>query len=102
MNFIFIKDLTSKTGTFLNKEKLEPNVPVEIKHGDVLNLGESIGLLLHIHSGSITCINCEPGEVIEKFKRDREKLEKEINSLNLSKEETRQETIKQIKKKLAI
>ena len=34
-----------------------------VNHGDVLQLGDT-KLLCHIHSGSDTCIQCEPGIVI--------------------------------------
>lgn len=67
-----------------------------IKHGDKLRIGNKIALLLHIHEGTNTCINCEPGEVIHRLK-----LEKESKSLCLekNKEELRRENVKLIKKK---
>lgn len=34
-----------------------------VSHGDVVRLGEDTRLLFHIHDGSDTCDDCEPGQV---------------------------------------
>ncbi len=49
------------------------NTKYFISHGDKLDLGNNLSLLLHIHSGTVTCLNCEPGEMIRKLKRSDEK-----------------------------
>lgn len=94
----FWQDLKSKTGTFLNDVKIEPTEEgLDIKHGDVLRVGDSFSLLLHIHLGSNTCIGCEPGEVMSKLKLQNDQQKGEIQSK--SKEEARKETNRLIKKK---
>lgn len=72
---------------------------MEIKHGDEVNLSDVVTLLIHIHWGSNSCPNCEPGEVMSRFKQEKERLEREMNLLNLTREEARKETLKSIKKK---
>lgn len=88
-------------GTYLNGIKLESCVQVEMKHGDRVGFGEgSFELLVHIHSGSLSCSSCEPGEVMSQIKQQQEKerlLEKKDASL--SKDIVRKETLKIIKKK---
>lgn len=73
-----------------------PNEKYPIKHGDRLDLGTSVTLLLHIHNGSNTCVQCEPGEMMQKFKLEREALER-MCQVNLETE--RREINKQLKKK---
>ena len=41
-NRIYIKDLNSSNGTYLNKKRIRPGVNTEIKIGDVINLGSSL------------------------------------------------------------
>ncbi|KAJ8304150.1 hypothetical protein KUTeg_017733 [Tegillarca granosa] len=59
-----IKDNGSQNGTFLNEERLsEPKCVSDLKelgHGDTLQFG-CTRLLLHIHMGTDTCDECEPG-----------------------------------------
>ncbi|HWP31834.1 MAG TPA: FHA domain-containing protein [Fimbriimonadales bacterium] len=38
-NTLILKDLGSTNGTFVNGEKLEPNVPRQLKHGDKVEFG---------------------------------------------------------------
>ena len=67
-----------------------------LNHYDRLDIGSSVSLLIHIHSGSITCVHCEPGEVMEKFKS--EQKHQQLCG-KMSAEETRREINKSIKKK---
>ena len=65
-----LKDKNSKCGTFINGEKLIPTQKYPLNHCDRLDIGSSVTLLIHIHSGSITCVHCEPGEVMQKLKSE--------------------------------
>lgn len=66
-----IVDLGSRNGTLLNGKRLasskQESEPVEVPHGSRLQLG-STTLLCHVHEGSQTCGNCEPGLLIEEPK----------------------------------
>ena len=55
----------------MNKKKLDAT-QVEVKHGDILGIGNLVDLLVHIHSGSVSCSNCEPGEVMLRLKKEKE------------------------------
>jgi len=92
-----LKDKNSKCGTFINGEKLIPTQKYPLNHCDRLDIGSSVTLLIHIHSGSITCVHCEPGEVMQKLKS--EQKQQKFNSGKMSAEETRREINKSIKKK---
>lgn len=85
--------LSTKYQLYLNENILLPNEKYPINHGDVMHVGKSASLLLHIHSGSNTCTSCEPGEVMQKFKKE----SKQIAKTNI--EEERREINKSIKKK---
>ncbi|KAL7065366.1 hypothetical protein AAHC03_05331 [Spirometra sp. Aus1] len=56
-----LKDRKSKSGTYLNGQKLRKNEKKLICHGDVLRMGES-RFLIHIHQGAETCSQCEQQE----------------------------------------
>jgi pSer/pThr/pTyr-binding forkhead associated (FHA) protein len=66
MKMYSVKDLGSQNGTFVNKVRLsEPKHESELQplsHGDILTVS-STSLMLHIHCGSETCDECEPGEI---------------------------------------
>ena len=96
--FRFIKDENSKYGTYINEVKIEPGEKRIIKHGDKLKIGLSVCLLVHIHSGSDSCISCEPGEAMLRLKLEKEKLNNPFLDFK-SKEEVRRETMSSIKKK---
>ncbi|XP_076259686.1 angiogenic factor with G patch and FHA domains 1 isoform X1 [Rhynchophorus ferrugineus] len=68
-----VTDLGSRNGTILNGKRMSPSKqesdPQEITHGSKLQLG-STTILCHIHEGSQTCGNCEPGLLIEEEKDD--------------------------------
>jgi hypothetical protein len=53
---------------------------------------------VHIHSGSDSCISCEPGEVMLKLKLEKEKLNNPFLDYK-SKEAVRRENLSSIKKK---
>ncbi|XP_065088140.1 angiogenic factor with G patch and FHA domains 1 isoform X2 [Ochlerotatus camptorhynchus] len=57
-------DLGSRNGTLLNGTRMAPTMQesdtFDIVHGDVIELNRT-KLLCHIHDGSFTCGNCEPG-----------------------------------------
>ena len=67
----------------------------EVKHGDVLKISNT-KLLLHIHNGANTCINCEPGEVMSKAAG---KQETETIMTTVEKEKLRRSRNLEIKKK---
>ncbi|XP_023223099.1 angiogenic factor with G patch and FHA domains 1-like [Centruroides sculpturatus] len=61
-----ITDLGSQNGTYLNEFRLSEAKQIShsypLKHGDNLRIG-NCKLLLHIHEGTETCNDCEPGQV---------------------------------------
>uniref|UniRef100_A0A0X3NHQ3 Angiogenic factor with G patch and FHA domains 1 n=1 Tax=Schistocephalus solidus TaxID=70667 RepID=A0A0X3NHQ3_SCHSO len=57
-----LKDRKSKSGTYLNGQKLRKNEKKLICHGDVLRIGES-RFLIHVHQGAETCSQCEQQEM---------------------------------------
>ena len=48
--------------------------PFPVKHGDIVTVGGTT-LCLHIHGGTETCDDCEPGLVQAKVKAKQEKEE---------------------------
>ena len=78
----------------MNNFRIEANKRHLIKHGDKLRIGKN-SILLHIHKGSITCINCEPGEVMEKFKKENHNVKQH----NYEREANRRTTNRELKKK---
>lgn len=88
--------MSSANGTFLNKKRLEANEKVQIKHLDKVLFGNTICLSLHIHPGQVTCIGCEPGEVMLKYKT------RSCASLKPDLESSRKETLNSIKKKYGL
>lgn len=72
---------------------IEANKQHSLAHGDNLRIGKNT-FLLHIHKGSTTCINCEPGEVMAKL----DQCKSEIKSSN-DIENSRRETNRELKKK---
>ncbi|CAF0943482.1 unnamed protein product [Brachionus calyciflorus] len=97
-----IKDEKSVSGTFVNDKKLDLNEEIELSHGDTLKIGDAIKLLIHIHEGSCTCINCEPGEVMHKLKQEKLKMMKNIQMNEKTKEDLRRENVKLIKSKYGL
>ncbi|ESP05549.1 hypothetical protein LOTGIDRAFT_102757, partial [Lottia gigantea] len=105
-NQYVVKDDGSQHGTFINNIRLsqahEESTERGITHGDVLKLGTT-ELLLHIHPGTDTCTDCEPGEV-----KARVKLEQArkyiISVLMTAKEKKKQQKLelKSIKKRYGL
>ncbi|OWF53997.1 angiogenic factor with G patch and FHA domains 1-like isoform X2 [Mizuhopecten yessoensis] len=101
----YLTDLSSQNGTFLNEERVsEPKVkskPMVLSHGDTLQFG-CTRLLLHIHDGTDTCDECEPGQVQAQLQAQNQP-KKEI--VILSKEEKlrqQRQELKKIKKKYGL
>jgi len=93
-------DQNSSTGTSLNGIQLEPNKSYHIAHNDLIQIGENC-LRLHIHAGTTTCIDCEPGEVMAKLNEKR-RLQQNSAKTTCSKnsvERQRREINKDMKKK---
>lgn len=88
--------MSSENGTFLNEKRLEANEKVKIKHLDKVFFGSTICLSLHIHPGQTTCIGCEPGEVMLKYKAKTSAL------LKPDLESARRETLNSIRKKYGL
>ncbi|XP_055607200.1 angiogenic factor with G patch and FHA domains 1 isoform X1 [Uranotaenia lowii] len=64
-----VLDLGSRNGTLLNGNRMSPSKQesetFQLEHRDVLQLGQT-KLLCHVHEGSFTCSQCEPGLLIER------------------------------------
>ncbi|KAK3606036.1 hypothetical protein CHS0354_025079 [Potamilus streckersoni] len=101
-----IVDLGSQNGTYLNCKRLSQakaaSEPVAISHGDQIQFGDGTKLLCHIHPGTDTCDDCEPGQVRAQWQAKNEP-KKEI--VFLSKEEKQRqhkEQLRQIKQKYGL
>ncbi|KAL3867492.1 hypothetical protein ACJMK2_044693 [Sinanodonta woodiana] len=101
-----IVDLGSQNGTYLNCKRLSEakavSEPVAINHGDQIQFGNDTMLLCHIHPGTDTCDDCEPGQVKAQWQAKNEP-KKEI--VFLSKEEKQRqhkEQLRQIKEKYGL
>ncbi|XP_050401397.2 angiogenic factor with G patch and FHA domains 1 isoform X2 [Patella vulgata] len=72
-NNYMVKDEGSQHGTYINTTRLsQPNKvshEAAVNHGDIMKVG-STEFLLHIHPGNDTCLDCEPGEVKARVKKD--------------------------------
>uniref|UniRef100_A0A0A9ZG24 Angiogenic factor with G patch and FHA domains 1 n=1 Tax=Lygus hesperus TaxID=30085 RepID=A0A0A9ZG24_LYGHE len=51
---------SSKNGTFLDGTCMVQNRVYQLQHGSILKVGDTL-LLCHIHDGTGTCYECEPG-----------------------------------------
>lgn len=54
-----------------------------VNHGDLVTLGSST-LELHIHEGTNTCDDCEPGLVQAKLQEQEEEKEEQGTYINIS------------------
>lgn len=100
----YVSDLGSQNGTFINgtrlsqcKEKSSPHI---LKHGDHLCFG-FCKLLVHIHPGTETCDECEPGQVQAKHNEESEKCVPLIQTKE-EKEKERRRRLRQLKKKFGL
>jgi predicted component of type VI protein secretion system len=88
----------TESNTFLNDLLVEKEKQCPIAHGDRLRLGGYL-LSLHIHAGSNTCVKCEPGEMVEYFKKLNSNANASINDKKENFEAERRKQLKSIKKK---
>ncbi|CAH1796253.1 unnamed protein product [Owenia fusiformis] len=98
-----ITDHASQNGTFVNNERIsKPKVmgkPFPLSHRDELKIGGST-FLLHIHPGTETCDECEPGQI-----QAAQKLEQTKDFVVQSKTDRdleRKKQLKLIKKKFGL
>ncbi len=82
----------------MNGKLLKKNERYDIKHGDLLKVSTTT-ILLHIHNGANTCINCEPGEVMSKASKQELNVVEPLLSA-AAKEKLRRNRNLEIKKKL--
>ncbi|XP_071098903.1 angiogenic factor with G patch and FHA domains 1-like isoform X2 [Haliotis cracherodii] len=98
-----ITDSGSQNGTFLNDARIS-QVKAEgtvVSHGDILQVGNTT-LSLHIHPGSDTCDECEPGQVLARLQAE-EKAKREVKIVSRADrlKEHRQQ-LKQIKRRYGL
>ncbi|XP_046329638.1 angiogenic factor with G patch and FHA domains 1-like isoform X2 [Haliotis rufescens] len=98
-----ITDSGSQNGTFLNDARIS-QVKAEgtvVSHGDILQVGNTT-LSLHIHPGSDTCDECEPGQVLGRLQAE-EKANREVKIVSRADrlKEHRQQ-LKQIKRRYGL
>ncbi|XP_046559013.1 angiogenic factor with G patch and FHA domains 1-like isoform X3 [Haliotis rubra] len=98
-----ITDSGSQNGTFLNDARISQvqSESTVISHGDVLQVGNTT-LSLHIHPGSDTCDECEPGQVLGRLQAE-EKANREVKIVSRAdrlKEHKQQ--LKQIKRRYGL
>jgi hypothetical protein len=100
MKMYSVKDLGSQNGTFVNKVRLsEPKHESELQplsHGDILTVS-STSLMLHIHCGSETCDECEPGEIQARLQN--ETVGQSSQTGILDKEQQRRQELNKLKKR---
>lgn len=98
----YVKDLGSNNGTFVNAIRLsEPrqeSQEKELGHGWLLRLGQ-VTLKCHIHPGTLTCNECEPGLVAKTINK---KKEGSGYKSGKSREKARKKEMKALKKKYAL
>lgn len=99
-----ITDLGSQNGTYLNDFRLSEAKQIsqsyQLNHGDNLRIGKC-KLLLHIHEGTETCNECEPGQVQAELSI-KNPMEKYKVLTKEEKEKERRRELKQIKKKFGL
>lgn len=90
-----VTDEIGEHETYLNDVKLNKNEANYLNHGDTLTVSNT-KILLHIHNGNVTCIKCEPGEVMSKLS----KINEPVQVLtSVEKEKIRRNMNLEIKKK---
>ncbi|CAB4013319.1 angiogenic factor with G patch and FHA domains 1 isoform X2, partial [Paramuricea clavata] len=103
----FVKDLGSQNGTFINgsriSESKQESEGHKLSHGEQLKIG-STTFLLHIHPGSETCDECEPGQVQAQLKakemEDEVLITRVVSSVNDGNPESlRKKELKRLKKR---
>ncbi|XP_014669018.1 PREDICTED: angiogenic factor with G patch and FHA domains 1-like [Priapulus caudatus] len=102
-----VTDCGSQNGTFLNDQRLSEAKCVSeaylLSHGDVLRMGVETWLLFHIHEGTDTCDECEPGQVQAALAQ--QQIQPKTEHVVLSKAEKealRRKQLKQIKKRYGL
>lgn len=100
----YVTDLGSQNGTFVNSTRLsqakEKSSPHVLKHGDHVRFG-FCKLLAHIHPGTETCDECEPGQVQAKHTDQSDKHVPLIQTKE-EKEKERRHQLRQLKKKFGL
>lgn len=72
-------------------------------HGDKLLIANLYELLIHIHAGSNSCVECEPGEAILKLNKSKRTADPiKPNPTMMSKSQERRRTMNEMKKKYGI
>ncbi|XP_074651280.1 angiogenic factor with G patch and FHA domains 1-like [Tubulanus polymorphus] len=103
LNVYTITDFASQNGIYINDTRIgclkTKSNPHPLSHGDVLKLG-STQFDVHIHPGTETCADCEPGQVMAKLKDMKDSNEE--RAANLNREVLRRKQLKQIKKKFGL
>lgn len=81
----------------MNEIPIEPNKRFSITHNDKLKIGNNT-LLLHVHAGVTTCLDCEPGHVMKKYEKI--KFNEKLDTVNI--EISRREINREMKKKYGL
>ncbi|XP_067667160.1 angiogenic factor with G patch and FHA domains 1-like isoform X2 [Haliotis asinina] len=96
-----ITDSGSQNGTFLNDACISQSESTVLSHGDALRVGNTI-LSLHIHPGSDTCDECEPGQVLGRLQAE-EKANREVKIVSRAdKLKEHKQQLKQIKRRYGL
>nr|CAG4652039.1 EOG090X0AIB [Triops cancriformis] len=97
-----VQDLGSRNGTFINGERLSESFitsePVVVEHGQELKIASTV-LRCHVHIGTDTCDDCEPGLIQCPVNRIPES--KSVVSVE-DKEFSRRKELKALKKKFGL
>ncbi|XP_076465194.1 uncharacterized protein LOC143296985 isoform X1 [Babylonia areolata] len=100
-----VEDLGSQNGTFINdlriSESKEKSPAIPLSHGDILRVAGT-HLLLHIHPGTDTCDDCEPGQVLAALKAQQTVFNDHVVLTKAEKKKQARQQMKEIKKKYGL
>jgi len=100
----FLKDLGSSNGTLVNEARVAQDDEMEVGHGTVVQVGQT-RLSCHLHPGTETCLQCEPGVVgqpsAQEVEQEEERKRREMEEV-LGKQKSRRAKMRSLKRKYGL
>ncbi|KAL8602201.1 hypothetical protein ACOMHN_022714 [Nucella lapillus] len=100
-----VQDCGSQNGTFINdlriSESKEKSAAVPLSHEDVLRVAGT-HMLLHIHPGTDTCNDCEPGQVLASLRAQQTVFNDHVVLTKNERKKQARRQLKDIKKKYGL
>ncbi|KAL8602200.1 hypothetical protein ACOMHN_022713 [Nucella lapillus] len=100
-----VQDCGSQNGTFINDlrilESKEKSAAVPLSHEDVLRVAGT-HMLLHIHPGTNTCNDCEPGQVLASLRAQQAVFNDHVVLTKNQRKKQARRQLKAIKKKYGL